>query len=74
MKHDGGIMQNINSRVKKHRDSLRERGLRPVQFWVPDTGIPGFAEECKRQSSLVTQVESDSGDLDYLDEIEGWED
>lgn len=40
-------------RVQKHRQSLREAGLRPVQIWVPDTRRPGFAAECRRQSLSV---------------------
>jgi hypothetical protein len=31
-------------RVRKHRESLRARGLRPIQIWVPDTRKPGFRE------------------------------
>ncbi|NBU58867.1 MAG: DUF3018 family protein [Betaproteobacteria bacterium] len=38
----------VNARVQKHRDALRRAGLRPVQIWVPDTRLPGFAEECGR--------------------------
>ena len=36
-------------RVRRARDKLRERGLRPVQIWVPDTRAPGFAAELLRQ-------------------------
>ena len=39
----------LNERVRKHRDALRAQGLRPVQIWVPDTRVEGFAEECARQ-------------------------
>jgi hypothetical protein len=40
-------------RVRKHRESLRARGLRPIQIWIPDTRKPGFAEEAHRQSLAV---------------------
>jgi hypothetical protein len=43
----------IRKRVAAHRAELRRRGLRPIQIWVPDTRIPGFAEEARRQSRLV---------------------
>lgn len=36
--------QPINQRVQKHRDALREAGLRPVQFWIMDTRRLDFAE------------------------------
>ena len=43
----------VASRVEKHRASLRHKGLKPVQIWVPDVRSKGFAEECKRQAMLV---------------------
>lgn len=45
----------VTERVEKRRMALRMAGLRPVQIWVPDTRLPGFAAECKRQSSLASQ-------------------
>ena len=39
--------RSVARRVKKHRDTLRAAGFRPVQIWVPDTRAPGFAEECR---------------------------
>lgn len=64
-------------RVQKHRDVLRQAGLRPVQLWVPDTRRPDFAQECRRQSSLVAQADSGDGAFEAmlaaaLDDIEGW--
>ena len=40
-------------RVEKRRAALRAQGLRPIQIWVPDTRVPGFAEECGRQAAIV---------------------
>ena len=54
---------NVSARVKKRRDSLRAAGLRPVQIWVPDTRLPGFAEECRRQSAVVAQADVGDPDL-----------
>jgi hypothetical protein len=69
--------QHVNARVQKHRESLRTAGLRPVQIWVPDTRRPDFAEECRRQSRLVAQVDLDDTDMQQfmdqaLEDIEGW--
>jgi len=69
-------MSGVIERVKKHRDTLRRRGMRPVQIWVPDTRRPGFAEECKRQSLLVKNDKQEKDVLEFLDEAadrEGWE-
>jgi hypothetical protein len=52
------------ARVRKRRAALRDKGLRPVQIWVPDTRRPGFAEECRRQSRLAAA--SDLADADLL--------
>ena len=53
----------LSSRVQKHRDSLRARGLRPLQLWVPDVRGPGFAQECQRQSRVVG---TDAAEQDHL--------
>jgi hypothetical protein len=66
----------VNTRVQKHRDSLRMAGLRPVQIWVPDTRRPDFAEECQRQSRLVAKADGstdfDALSNDALADIDGW--
>lgn len=58
----------VTERVKKRRAALRAAGLRPLQIWVPDTRLPGFAEECRRQSQLVTLA--DMADADMLDVLD----
>ena len=56
-------MASLSERVRKHRETLRAAGLRPVQIWAPDTRAPGFAEECRRQSRLVAAAEADDLEL-----------
>ncbi len=65
-------------RVQKRRDALRMAGLRPIQIWVPDTRRPDFADECRRQSRLVAQADSQDHALEQfmdeaLEDIDGWE-
>ncbi len=67
----------VAQRVEKRRIALRMAGLRPVQIWVPDTRLPGFAAECKRQCGLANQ--SDLADTalhklmdDALLDVDGW--
>ena len=55
-------------RVERRRAKLRAAGLRPVQIWVADTRVPGFAEECRRQSRLVRDRETDASRV----EEEAW--
>lgn len=62
-------------RVKKHRDALRAAGLRPVQIWVPDTRLPGFAAECRRQSRSVARSAADGASQQWLERVadtDGW--
>ena len=56
-------------KVRRHRARLRERGLRPLQVWVPDTRAPGFAEEARRQSLAVAQSERAEADQAFIDAI-----
>ncbi len=69
-------MGTVNFRVSRHRQSLRDRGLRPIQLWVPDTRLPGFADECRRQSHIINDAENGTDIWDFLDDaaddIEGW--
>ena len=67
----------IAKRVEKRRMALRMAGLRPVQIWVPDTGLPGFAAKCQRQSKLASQSDlADTALLTLMDdallEADGW--
>jgi hypothetical protein len=56
-------------RVRKHRESLRAQGLRPIQIWVPDTRQPGFAEKVRRQCISVNDPEHDKELFDFMDAV-----
>lgn len=67
----------VAQRVKKHREKLREAGLRPIQIWVPDTRKAGFKEKCREQSLRAAKADAKDKSLDnFLDtahsDIEGW--
>lgn len=67
----------VAQRVEKRRMALRMAGLRPVQIWVPDTRLPGFADECKRQSILASQSDlADTALLQLMEDallgVDGW--
>ena len=71
------MVTSISQRVRKHREGLRQAGMRPVQLWVPDTRAQQFAVECRRQCLRVAQAdEADSEVLDVLDaaldDLQGW--
>lgn len=65
----------VSTRVHKRRDALRKAGLRPVQLWVPDTRRPHFAEECRRQSTLLLHDVQEPELLAWLEtaaDVDGW--
>jgi hypothetical protein len=71
------MASNHESTVARHRTRMREAGLRPVQFWVPDTRTPEFAAEVQRQ---CRQLKGDPAEADALrfteaaaSHVEGWE-
>jgi mRNA interferase MazF len=45
--------QDIRRNVRNHRQQLRARGLRPVQFWLPDLRHSDAQEQARDQSRAV---------------------
>ncbi len=56
-------------KVRKHRKRLREQGLRPVQFWVPDVHSPEFIAEAKRQCELIASSPHEKDDQAFVDSV-----
>jgi len=56
-------------KVQKHRERLREQGLRPFQIWVPDVRSPTFRSEAHRQSLAVAASSHALGDQAFIDAI-----
>lgn len=51
------------SKVTRHRERMRAAGLRPVQFWVPDTRSPEFAAQVRQQCQ---SLKGDSAETEVL--------
>ena len=64
-----GERSRVSVRVQKHRDALRAAGLRPVQIWVPDVRLPGFSDECRRQSLLLRDDPQEMQTLRWLEQV-----
>ena len=63
------------ARVRKRRQALRKAGLRPIQIWVPDTRLPSFAKECRRQSRLLRHDPQEREVLEWIErahDADGW--
>jgi hypothetical protein len=56
-------------KVRAHRERLREQGLRPVQFWLPDVHSDAFKTEAHRQSLLIAQSAHANEDQAFVDAI-----
>ncbi|MCV9936525.1 antitoxin MazE family protein [Boseaceae bacterium BT-24-1] len=56
-------------KVRRHRERLREQGLRPIQIWVPDVRAVGFRAEAHRQSQAVALSRQAAEDQAFIDSI-----
>lgn len=61
--------KNSAERVREFRARQRAKGLRLVQFWVPDVTTPEFAAEARRQSLAVAQSEQEADDQAFFDSL-----
>jgi len=60
------------ARVRKHRESLRAAGLRPIQIWVSDVRSKRFAAQARRQSRAIAQSAQEQSDLAFIESIADW--
>ena len=65
----GGTASDNRRKVNAHRERLRERGMRPVQFWVPDVRSPQFADEARRQALAARDSAWAASDQTFVDAI-----
>ncbi|OBI74396.1 antitoxin MazE family protein [Mycobacterium sp. E740] len=59
----------VRERVSEYRRRMRQRGLRPLQVWVPDVRTESFAAEAHRQALLVARAEASADDQDFIEAI-----
>lgn len=64
-------------KVARHRERMRAAGLRPVQFWVPDTRSPEFAAQMRQQCRSLNGEPAEAEVLHFTEDaasnVEGWE-
>jgi Protein of unknown function (DUF3018) len=56
-------------KVRTHRARMRARGMKLVQFWVPDTASPSFRAEARRQSLAAANSPTEVDDQAFIDSI-----
>ncbi|OBK15897.1 antitoxin MazE family protein [Mycobacterium asiaticum] len=59
----------VRQRVGEYRRRMRERGLRPLQVWVPDVRTEGFAAEAHRQAALIALADESTDDQDFIEAL-----
>ena len=59
----------MRDRVGEYRRRMRERGLRPLQVWVPDVRTQSFGAEAHRQASLVARADDSADDQAFVEAI-----
>jgi hypothetical protein len=64
----------VRMKVQRHRDGLREQGLRPIQIWVPDVDARSFRAAAHRQSLAVASSTGEAADQAFIDSISDWGD
>ena len=65
-----------NAKVARARERMRAAGLRPVQFWVPDTRAADFAAEMAQQCLNVNRSADEAVVMHLVEEAaqdtKGW--
>lgn len=59
-------------KVRQHRERLRAKGLRPVQFWVPDTRSDAFRAEARLQAEAIAASPIERDDQAFVDAVADW--
>ncbi|TVM33684.1 antitoxin MazE family protein [Oceanidesulfovibrio marinus] len=61
-------------KMKQYRARMKERGLRAIQIWVPDTRSSEIHNALRRQSLLASQSADEQDVLDFLEDVSAWDD
>ncbi len=69
MKATENRKQRSRDKVRRYRERMRARGLRPIQIWVPDTRTAAFRAEAHRQSRAVAESARAGEDQNFIDSI-----
>ena len=53
-------------KVRNHRARMRAKGMKLVQYWVPDVTSPEFEAEAHRQSLAVANSPHEADDQAFI--------
>ena len=66
---DSSKAKAARDKVRRYRERLRRKGLRPIQIWVPDVRSPDFRDEAHRQSQAVAHSSQADDDQAFIDAV-----
>ena len=66
---DPSKTKSSREKVRRHRERLRQQGLRPIQIWVPDVRAPSFRVQAHRQSLAVAESAMAYEDQVFIDAV-----
>jgi hypothetical protein len=66
-----------NNKLVRHRERMRAAGLRPVQFWVPDTRAPEFVALVRAQCISLAEDPAEAEALAFSEwaasQVDSWQ-
>ena len=69
--------KSTGNKLTRHRERMRAAGLRPVQFWVPDTRAPDFVARVRLQCQALAKDPAETEVLGFTEQaatlIASWE-
>ena len=68
------MAKSATEKMRTYRQSLRQRGMKLLQLWVPDPAAPGYAEEMRRQCQLLNQHGRSGSDTDWVEDLGAFDD
>ena len=69
--------KSTSNKLTRHRERMRAAGLRPVQFWVPDTRAPEFVAQLRLQCLTLANDPAEAEVLGFTEQaathIDSWQ-
>ncbi len=59
----------MRKKVRSHRARLKEKGLRPVQVWLPDVRTASFRAAARKQARAIAASTGEADDIAFVEAI-----
>ena len=56
-------------KVRNHRARMKAKGMKLVQYWVPDVTSPAFKAQALRESRAMASSPTEAEDQAFIDSI-----